>query len=124
MSIIKLLHMITALLSISGFIARAILKLRQSRMLNKKWIKILPHINDTVLLGSAIALAIQHAYSPLQHPWLMAKIIGLLLYICCGIYLMRMAKSPQQIVVALGFSLAFFLYIIFAAVTKSALPGI
>jgi len=47
---------ICAFLSISGFIYRGILKLTTPEKLSKKWLKITPHIIDTILLASAIYL--------------------------------------------------------------------
>jgi len=117
--IIKGIHMLCAVLSISGFIARGVLAIRQSPIMQQRWIKTVPHINDTLLLVSAITLAVMADLSPLQHPWLGMKIILLFFYIGLGILAMRSTGNKQ--VFAFLTSIALFAIIVGIAVTKKAL---
>lgn len=91
---IRLLHVSSALLSLAGFILRGIWMLRRSALLQHRLSRILPHINDTVLLASALTLAFQSGQTPWTMPWLSAKVIGLLIYIGLGVIALR--RGPTQ----------------------------
>ena len=58
-SLLKVVHVTCAVLSISGYLLRGVWMIRASPWLQKKWVRIVPHIIDTALLGSAILLAIE-----------------------------------------------------------------
>jgi len=121
MELLKTIHVACALLSISGFMIRGILMLRDSAMLQMRLIKIAPHIIDTLLLGSAIWLAVQYGLSPGDNPWLLAKIIALLVYIGLGTVALKRGKTKQIRIMAWLAALLVFAYIVVVAVTKSAL---
>ena len=79
---LKYSHVILVTISIVLFQYRFLLK-----KLNKplsKLLKILPHLNDTLLMMTGIGLAIVAGFNPLLHTWLLAKLIALLLYIGFG----------------------------------------
>ena len=122
MLILKI-HLLTVVLSLAGFIFRGILMLNGSAMLKKKWLKIAPHINDTILLVSAILLVRQTGLYPLEQPWLMAKIIGLLVYIGLGMMAFRFGKTRKQKLLAWMGAIAVFAYICGLAITKSLTLG-
>jgi len=121
---LKHLHMLCAVLSILGFIIRGGMKLADSPMLQKKWIKIAPHIIDTVLLLSAIGLLFTLQMNPLTQSWLIAKIIGLLLYIGLGLVVMRFASTRAIRTVAYIAAIVVFGYILVVARAKTPLPFI
>lgn len=123
MLILKI-HMLTVLLSISGFIFRGFLLFSGSSMMKKKWIKIAPHVNDTILLVSAITLIFQNSLFPTEQPWLMAKIIGLLVYIGLGMVAFRFGKTRTQRMLAWLGAIAVFAYIYGLAVTKQVSLGL
>jgi len=95
--------------------------LRDSQRLRAKWVKIAPHINDTVLLTSAIILAVQMNQAPFVHGWLTAKVLGLLLYIGLGMLALRFAKTKPVKALAFLSAIAVFVYIVLVAVTKNPL---
>ena len=123
MSLVKLLHMSSALLSISGFVVRGLWMLTDSPMRQKKWVKITPHIVDTILLVSAIILVVQTAQYPFEQAWLTAKVMGLLAYIALGLVALRFAKTKPVAGIAYVSAIAVFVYIVMAAVQKSTLIG-
>jgi len=90
-----------------------------SANLKLRWVKIAPHIIDTLLLASAITLAVQMHLSPLEHSWLMAKIIALLAYIGIGTVALKEGRSKQVRVSAWLLGLATFMYIVSVALTRS-----
>jgi len=122
MSIIKSLHALLALVSIIGFIYRASLKFRNSTTLQQKWLKITPHIVDTLLLASAIYLVVVGHYYPEWFNWVTAKIIGLLLYIIFGLFTLRFSKSRNGIIISFVLALLTFAYIVGVAMTKQPWP--
>ena len=115
------IHVVTALLSISGFIFRGILHLRGSDLLNRKWLKISPHVNDTVLIVSAIVLVLQSDLIFLTAPWLQAKIVALILYIMLGLIAFRFAKTKTVSLLAWIGAILVFAYIVAVAITKNPL---
>ena len=121
METIKTIHVACALLSITGFFIRGIWMLRDSSMLNQRLVKIAPHIVDTLLLASAVVLAIGMQLSPMQQPWLMAKIIALLVYIAAGLVALRFGRTKAVRGGAWVFGLLTFAYIGSVAVSKSVL---
>jgi hypothetical protein len=57
--LLKHLHVACVVLSISGFVVRGVWMMRESPWLQKKWVRVTPHVIDTILLGSAILLTMQ-----------------------------------------------------------------
>ena len=119
MVIVKTIHLTCVFLSLFGFFVRGLWMMLDSKNLNLRWVKIAPHIIDTFLLVSAIILAVQMRISPLEHSWLMAKIIALLMYIGIGTVALKRGRSKQIRVFAWLLGLATFMYIVSIAYTKS-----
>jgi uncharacterized membrane protein SirB2 len=91
---IKHLHMGAVALSATGFTVRGLAALRGAAWVRGRLAKTLPHIVDTVLLASALGLAWMLDLNPLATPWLLAKILGLLLYIALGMVALRPRVTP------------------------------
>lgn len=121
MGAVKLIHIVCALLSISGFVARGILMIRSSPLLAARLVKVLPHIIDTVLLVTAIMLASQWGWSALQMPWLLAKIVALLVYIGFGMLALKPGRSQSVRTSAWLAAIVTFAYIVSVAITKNPL---
>ncbi len=88
---LKLVHQGAVALSIAGFAARGVAALLHARWVRTRIARTLPHVVDTVLLASAIGLAWWLRLNPIDTPWLLAKIVGLLLYIALGMVALRQA---------------------------------
>jgi len=121
MELVKTIHVGCALLSIFGFTVRGVLMLRDSAILQMRLLKIAPHTIDTLLLGSAIWLAVQYGLSPADNPWLMAKIIALLVYISLGTVALKRGKTNKVRSIAWVAALVVFAYIVAVAVHTSPL---
>ncbi len=119
--VIKTIHVTCVVLSFAGFFIRGIWMLKDSSLLQQRWVKTTPHIVDTLLLVSAITLAVQLHLSPLEQPWLMAKIIALLVYIGIGMLALRYGRSKTIRLYAWLFGLVTIGYIVSVAFSKSAL---
>ncbi|MGY5451038.1 SirB2 family protein [Agarivorans sp. MS3-6] len=120
-SVVKHLHMTLAMLSIVGFIGRWILALKGSAMLNKTWLKVVPHIVDTLLLTAAILLCLMLEQYPIAQDWLTAKVVLLVVYIVLGVFALK--RAPNQLVRLLAGSaaIAVFVQLLVVAFTRSPL---
>lgn len=98
--------------------------LRESDMLKRRWVKILPHIVDTLLLSSALVLVFQSSQYPFIQSWLTAKVIALITYIVLGTIALKRGKTKAARSLALTAALATFAYIVMVALTKQPLVNI
>ena len=120
--LLKHLHVTFVALSFFLFLVRGVWMIRESPMLARRWVRIAPHVVDTVLLASAVALAFLLRLNPLDAPWLAAKIAGLVIYIGLGTVALRRGRTRGVRIAAWVAALAVFAYIVSAAVTRQALP--
>ena len=91
-------------------------------MLARRWVRVLPHVVDTVLLASAIALAVMIRQYPLAHDWLTAKVFGLIAYIVLGTIALKRGRTRAVRITAFWSALLVFAYIVAVAITKSVVP--
>ena len=117
---IKLVHVGAAALSIAGFALRGAWMLRSPQRLRQRWVRIVPHVIDTVLLASALWLAWQLGAEGTRG-WLWAKLIALLVYIGLGTIALKRGRTRGVRVAAFAGALATFAYIVTVAITKSPL---
>ncbi len=82
-------HVTCVVITGSFFAIRGIWMLTESPLLSHRWVKVLPHVIDTVLLLSAIALAVVTAQYPLVHTWLTVKVVLLVVYVLLGVGALR-----------------------------------
>lgn len=118
--LLKHLHMLLALISLLLFLYRWRLALAQSPTLQRKWLKILPHVNDTLLLVAGVWLALLLHFSPGAQPWLLAKLIALVGYVGSGGMALKGRSTGMRLLFGV-IALALFAYMAGAAVTKSPL---
>ncbi len=120
---IKLIHMSTAFISISLFLLRGLWVFRESakdkKRMAKKWVKIVPHVNDTVLLVTAILLTMSIHQYPIVDGWLTAKLSALIAYIGFGMFALKRAKEKKNKVVFFILALLTFSYIVGVALTRT-----
>jgi uncharacterized membrane protein SirB2 len=120
--LLKHLHMSFAAMSGALFLLRGLWMLRESPRLRQRWVRIVPHVIDTVLLASAVALAIWSAQYPLAQPWLTAKVGALLLYIVLGSVALKRGRSKPVRAAAFIAAMATFAYIVAVALSKNPWP--
>jgi uncharacterized membrane protein SirB2 len=116
MPALKLIHLTTVTITISLFVIRGLGLFMNAKFMSQKWIKIVPHINDTILLISGIWLAIQIEQYPLVHDWLTAKLLALLIYIGLGLAVFRFAHNRRQQIVFWGLAILVFVYMLGVAI--------
>ncbi len=120
--LIKQLHIATAVVSISLFLLRAYWMLSASPQLNARWARVLPHVNDTLLLIFALIMVHLSKQYPFVHDWLTAKVLALLFYIVTGALALRYAPTLAQRRLWLAVAFLSVGYIIAVALTRDAAP--
>ena len=116
---IKLIHLTSVVLSISGFVLRGYWMMVDSPLLQTKPAKVLPHIIDTLLLASALVMVYMSAQYPFVQSWLTVKVFALMAYIVLGTIALKRGKTRQQRVIAWILSVLVFAYIVLVALTRT-----
>ena len=119
---LKHLHVTCVVLSGLGFGLRGWWMLTGSPLLQARLARVVPHVVDTLLLGSALVMAWLSGQYTFAQGWLTAKFFGLLAYILCGTMALKRGMTPRQRMVCLVLALAAFAYIVRVALTRSPLP--
>lgn len=119
---LKYLHIATVVVSYCLFFVRGIWMLADSPVLARRWVRIVPHVNDTVLLIAAIWLTTIIRQYPGTSAWLTAKVMGLIVYILVGMVAIRHGPTkPIRAAAWVAAQLVFF-YIVAIALTHDAHP--
>jgi uncharacterized membrane protein SirB2 len=119
--LLKSCHVALAYLTLAGFVVRGLLSIANSQLLTAKWLRIAPHVVDTLLLAFGIALAVMLSLSPFANDWLMAKLVGLVAYIGFGVVAMRARSRPVKIFAFVA-AIASVGYIFAVAYSKQVMP--
>jgi uncharacterized membrane protein SirB2 len=121
-NLLKQLHLCTIGLTLALFVLRGIWMMRQSPRLQARWVRIAPHLNDSLLLASGISLAILTRQYPLVNSWLTAKLFALILYIVLGTLALKRGRTQSQRIAAWLAALLVFGYMVAVAITHDADP--
>ncbi|MCP4595112.1 SirB2 family protein [Neptuniibacter sp.] len=121
---IKHIHLTAVACSLLLFLVRGTWALYYPEELQKRWVKIVPHIIDTILLVSAITLAIKLQQYPFIDHWLTAKVLALCLYIALGTVVIKRGKTKTIKIAAFFGALCTFAYIVSVALSHNPLPGL
>lgn len=123
-TIAKMIHVTAVILSISGFIWRCYdLLSGQQIHKNNKLLTRLPHINDSILLASAIIMLWQWQLNPFTLPWLTEKIVILCVYILLGMIALHWCRRQVLQVFSMLTAIVCFGYMIYVAMTKNTILG-
>lgn len=118
---LKHFHLLTVAISITLFVLRFYWQWRRSPIAGRRWVKIAPHLNDTLLFVSGIALVVTFGFYPLlsMDSWLTEKLFGVIIYILLGyVALGKKTKSQRLRTVAFVLALGCLYLIIKLATTK------
>jgi uncharacterized membrane protein SirB2 len=108
---LKQVHLVTVTVSFCLFFVRGLWMVRDSEQLHRRWVRIVPHLNDTVLLLSAIGMLTVIGQSPFAIDWLTAKIVALVLYILAGTVAIKRGPTKSMRIGAWLLAMAIFGYI-------------
>jgi len=115
----KTIHLAAAALSFTLFFLRGIWMMADSPQLGRRWARIVPHVNDTLLLAAGVWLAFMLREAPGASPWLTAKLVAIVAYIGLGMLALRPGRTKGLRVAAWLGALAVFGYIVAVATTRS-----
>ncbi|MCE9788868.1 SirB2 family protein [Shewanella chilikensis] len=90
---VKHLHLTLIAVSVLLFIVRFVLKLRQSAIMDKKLLKVGPHVIDTFLLLSGLILCFMIKQYPFVDPWMTEKIGAVVAYILLGVMALKSNRN-------------------------------
>ncbi|MHB1085362.1 MAG: SirB2 family protein [Thiobacillus sp.] len=121
-SLIKQLHLTTIAITLALFILRGVWMMTRSPRLQARWVRIVPHVNDTLLLASGIGLAVLIQQYPLVHGWLTAKFFALILYIVLGTLALKRGKTQGRRIAAWIAALLAFSYMVAVAIAHDPFP--
>ena len=116
--LLKHFHLTFVDLALLSLVLRGIWMMLNSPVLNTKLMRIAPHAINTLLLLSGIALSVHLQLSPGSQPWLLAKIIALVVYIGLGVAAFKVPNPLARKILWVD-ALILFAYIVSVAITKS-----
>jgi uncharacterized membrane protein SirB2 len=122
--LLKLIHVGTVAITLPLFMLRGAWMMADSPRLQARWVKILPHVNDTILLASGIGLAVLLGQYPFVNGWLTAKLLALLAYIVLGTIALKRGKTRPARITAFCLALTVFAYLVAVAITHQVLPWV
>ena len=112
------IHQVAVAITLLLFLLRGAWMLSGSPALQRRWVKVVPHVNDTVLLAAALYMT---SVIGLQS-WIVAKIGGLLVYIALGTIALKRGPTLRIRSVAFAGALLTFAYVVAVALTKQVVP--
>ena len=110
-------HMLFAMLSVLLLVVRFALLTKGSALLQTKFLKIVPHVVDTLLLLSAVSLMTLSQY-PISTPWLTDKVVGVAAYILMGVVALK-GRTPMLRIMAFLGALGWLSLVVRVAITKT-----
>jgi uncharacterized membrane protein SirB2 len=117
-AVVKQLHVAAVVVTWTLFLLRGAWMIADSPRLTARWVRVVPHVNDTVLLLAGVYLA---TLVGLQ-PWIVAKLVALVAYVLIGMVAITRGRTKAVRIAAWVAAQCVFLYIVAVALRKSALP--
>ena len=118
MLILKNIHMSLAAISVALFCLRFALLMTNADLLKNRWLKILPHIIDTVLLLIGVVMMVKLAAYPGQVDWMTGKLIAVVAYIFTGYYTLKLARNNMMRIFGFLGALGWVILVVRIAMTK------
>lgn len=117
--LLKTVHVSSVALTLALFVLRGGWMLADSPWRHWRVMRILPHVVDTILLASAVALVVVVQQYPFVDPWLTAKVCALLVYIGLGTIALKRGRTRTIRLLALLAALLVFAYIVSVAISHN-----
>ena len=119
--LLKYVHTFAAVATICGFLLRGWWMLTDSDLLQHRVTRIVPHINDAILLLAGIGMLRVLALNPFTQTWLVAKFAGLIVYIMLGTIALKRGPTKEIRGIALAAAIAVFAWVAGVALAKTPL---
>ena len=116
--LLKHVHVTCVVITIVLFLARGAWMIQGTLRDKGRWVRIVPHVIDTLLLASAIAMVIRIGQYPGTTAWLTAKVIGLVVYILVGTVALKRGRTLLVRSAAFVAALVTFGYVVSVALTR------
>lgn len=119
--VFKHIHVLMAVLSVLFLILRFAYGTRAAGNLNKRWLKVIPHIIDGLLVLSIIGMLVSVGVSVFPSAWLSEKFTMFILYIVFSVLMvlsLRGRLSASLRIPTFVLALVSWLWLIKVAVTK------
>jgi uncharacterized membrane protein SirB2 len=117
----KHLHITLAVISVSFFTLRFAWLMLNSEQLNRKWVRIAPHIIDTLLLVIGAIMVVQLAINPFEQVWLAEKLLALAAYVFSGVYTLKFAKDRMMQIFGYVVAVAWIVVVFRIALTQETI---
>lgn len=116
----KLLHVVFAAATLSGFLLRGYWMIVESDLLDRRTSRIAPHVIDTLFLATGIGMLLTTSLNPFTASWMIAKFAGLVLYVLLGTLAIKRGSNRVIRMGAFIAALGAFAYIVGVGLTRSA----
>jgi uncharacterized membrane protein SirB2 len=116
--IAKHIHQLAVVILIAAFVIRGLFMLAGSGALKRGWVTIVTHVNDTVLLVSALYMAFVIGFQD----WVIAKLVGLIVFVGLGIIALKRGRTKGIRSAAFLAGLVLLAYLAAVAVKKRVIP--
>lgn len=119
---LKHIHLTSIALSVLLLTIRYVLMMMDSPLLQKKFLKVVPHVIDTILLTSGIGLVMLTGFMPFtaNFPWMTQKITCVLVYIALGFVALKLGRTKLIRSIAFFGALGWLYWAAHLAMTKVA----
>jgi len=110
--------MTLAVISVSLFTLRFLWALVNSPKLQAKWVKITPHIIDTLLLTIGVVMAVKFYINPLEQLWFGEKLLAVVAYIFTGYFTLKLARNKTMQLIGYFGAMGWVLLVVRLAMTR------
>ncbi len=121
---LRSLHIACVFVSIGLFVLRHVLTLRGVAWRKSVALRVMPHVVDSVLLASAIALCFAIEQFPFARSWLTVKLIALVAYIFLGMIALNPSRTVATRRITFIAAVAVFAFIVSVARTHDPLGAL
>jgi uncharacterized membrane protein SirB2 len=121
---LKNIHVSTVILSGLLFLLRYLWMAQDSLGQRGRWVRVVPHVNDSLLLISGITMATLIKQYPLVDGWLTAKLLALLCYIVIGSIALKRGRTRRLRIWSGPLAIVCYLYILAVALSRSPIPDL
>jgi uncharacterized membrane protein SirB2 len=118
---LKYLHIVSVAASFALFFMRGLWMMQSYPDSQEKWVRVLPHGVDAVLVLSAVATLATSPLSGWPGDWLTVKLALLIVYASLSLYVFRGARAPATRILAWLLALFVFLLVTTIAVLRHPL---
>ena len=120
--LLKTIHITCVAVTFVLFFGRGVMMLADSPLLKARFLRVAPHVTDTLVRGSPLWMATISRQYPFAESWLTAKLVALIVYIGAGMIALSHGRTRRSRVAAWVFALLVFAYLVSVALTRSPVP--